>query len=311
MHLSIHIDGNESDEKLRRIANAVLALGGLLLHEVDMTEAPEARRFFDVFAKYKATRTEPHVGVDNSDGTVGAEANSDGQWLGDSESKVGSTGGDVSTEGVVSTPCPEAIAEGTKILAARIEEEFVEGPPLPALPGNPPPSPANTPEVSNVVSTTDANGLPWDERIHSGSRAINADGTWRYRKNVPAETKQAVEEELRSFIDPQHDETPTIEVTAVKGTVRHVPAAPPIPPAPPSIPTIVTHSPQALGAPPVPTDLTRSYSDVVNLIMSRKIAPDVFRAILGSDLPTFAATCRTDAGAATLAFNALDHASRS
>lgn len=31
-------------------------------------------------------------------------------------------------------------------------------------------------------STTDKTGTPWDERIHSTSKALNADGTWRLRR---------------------------------------------------------------------------------------------------------------------------------
>jgi hypothetical protein len=36
------------------------------------------------------------------------------------------------------------------------------------------------PQVSD--STTDSNGTPWDERIHSASKALNSDGTWRLRR---------------------------------------------------------------------------------------------------------------------------------
>lgn len=33
-----------------------------------------------------------------------------------------------------------------------------------------------------VSPTTDSTGTPWDERIHSTSKALNADGTWRLRR---------------------------------------------------------------------------------------------------------------------------------
>lgn len=33
-----------------------------------------------------------------------------------------------------------------------------------------------------AVPTTDSTGTPWDERIHSASKALNADGTWRLRR---------------------------------------------------------------------------------------------------------------------------------
>lgn len=34
--------------------------------------------------------------------------------------------------------------------------------------------------------TTDSTGTPWDERIHSASKALNADGTWRLRRKPAA-----------------------------------------------------------------------------------------------------------------------------
>lgn len=48
--------------------------------------------------------------------------------------------------------------------------------------------------------TTDSTGTPWDERIHSTSKALNADGTWRLRRKPKdmdeAEWKDYVNETL-------------------------------------------------------------------------------------------------------------------
>lgn len=41
---------------------------------------------------------------------------------------------------------------------------------------------AEQPFQDEVVPTTDSTGTPWDERIHSASKALNADGTWRLRR---------------------------------------------------------------------------------------------------------------------------------
>lgn len=69
----------------------------------------------------------------------------------------------------------------------------------PSVPMPPaPPAPAGT--GSHVL---DAAGLPWDERIHSGSKALNADKTWRARRNMTDEQKAAVpriEAELRAML---------------------------------------------------------------------------------------------------------------
>lgn len=37
-------------------------------------------------------------------------------------------------------------------------------------------------DESGAPPTTDSTGTPWDERIHSTSKALNADGTWRLRR---------------------------------------------------------------------------------------------------------------------------------
>lgn len=44
------------------------------------------------------------------------------------------------------------------------------------------PEVAEQPFQGEVVPTTDSTGTPWDERIHSASKALNADGTWRLRR---------------------------------------------------------------------------------------------------------------------------------
>ena len=46
-------------------------------------------------------------------------------------------------------------------------------------------------------STTDSTGTPWDERIHSASKALNADGTWRLRRKP----KDMDEVEWAAFVE--------------------------------------------------------------------------------------------------------------
>lgn len=40
----------------------------------------------------------------------------------------------------------------------------------------------NNPPPETSDATTDSTGTPWDERIHSASKALNSDGTWRLRR---------------------------------------------------------------------------------------------------------------------------------
>lgn len=37
-------------------------------------------------------------------------------------------------------------------------------------------------EIADSAPATDSTGTPWDERIHSASKALNSDGTWRVRR---------------------------------------------------------------------------------------------------------------------------------
>lgn len=64
-------------------------------------------------------------------------------------------------------------------------------------------------EEQTPPTTTDSTGTPWDERIHSTSKALNADGTWRLRRKPKdmdeeewAATIQRVQDELRFPQEP-------------------------------------------------------------------------------------------------------------
>ncbi len=57
----------------------------------------------------------------------------------------------------------------------------------------PPPVPLATPDGER-----DAAGIPWDARVHSETRKKNADGTWRFRRNLDEAVKAAVLGELRA-----------------------------------------------------------------------------------------------------------------
>lgn len=81
----------------------------------------------------------------------------------------------------------------------------------------------------------DKNGIPWDERIHAGTKRKNADGTWSLKKGVDKELAAQIIAEYQS-------------------AAPSVPAAPtapsaPVPPAPPSKPGV----PAAPAKPGVPS----------------------------------------------------------
>lgn len=94
--------------------------------------------------------------------------------------------------------------------------------------------------------TADANGLPWDVRIHSGTRAVNADGSWRLRRGVDPELVETVEAELRALMASPVAQTPEQAFGAVV-TCEPSPVAPPPPPAP-----VADPEPAAPAVPPAP-----------------------------------------------------------
>lgn len=65
-------------------------------------------------------------------------------------------------------------------------------------------------EQNNAAPSVDKNGLPWDVRIHAGTKALNADGTWKKRRGVDDATVAAVTAELTAVAAGTYQqETPT------------------------------------------------------------------------------------------------------
>ena len=95
-----------------------------------------------------------------------------------------------------------------------------------------------TTELPGEGVELDKNGIPWDERIHAGTKRKNADGTWSLKKGVDKELAAQIIAEYQSA-------TPT---------APSAPAAPsaPTPPAPPSAPS-KPGVPAAPAKPGVPT----------------------------------------------------------
>ena len=81
-----------------------------------------------------------------------------------------------------------------------------------------PPAPTNVSTVSPVVPTianpvtTDKAGFPWDGRIHSESKALNVDGTWRKRRNLDPAVLVTVEAELKQLMGLAFTPAPVVSV---------------------------------------------------------------------------------------------------
>jgi hypothetical protein len=96
-----------------------------------------------------------------------------------------------------------------------------------------PPAPPGAP----LAPEFDANGMPWDARIHASNKAKTITGAWKYKRGVDDATKASVEASL-----PRGPATVSAETTAN--------ALPPLPPTPPA-PTLF-NEPGTPFAPPLP-----------------------------------------------------------
>ncbi len=107
----------------------------------------------------------------------------------------------------------------------------------------PPPPPAKTESGIEV----DADGFPWDGRIHAASRGKNADGTWRNRRGIENDFKNAVERELKI----------TMGIPVIEFAKSIIPPPPAEVPPPPFVNSV------AAFAPPEPEVITPPESDGV------------------------------------------------
>lgn len=126
--------------------------------------------------------------------------------------------------------------------------------PQPIVPAPPsagsivPPPGAPTP-APGTAQQLDADGLPWDHRIHAESKAINkGDGKWKAKRNVDADLVIAVQAEHRAILGVAAPNPFAGLKTAGElglGTVPPVPS-----PAPPVTGAVSTTPAVPNGAPP-------------------------------------------------------------
>lgn len=119
-------------------------------------------------------------------------------------------------------------------------------PPVPTAPGMvAPTTPASGVEL-------DSKGLPWDERIHAGTKSKLKSGEWKAKKQVDPALVASVEAELRARVAA----TPA-PVAAVQDAAAVFAAAPGVPAAPaPFVPPAAPLAPAAPAAPSVSADPT-------------------------------------------------------
>lgn len=130
-------------------------------------------------------------------------------------------------------------------------------PSLAAAP-TPPPPPVPTPAEPVAYSplSLDADGLPWDERIHSIGKVRTGDGRWRKRRNVTENVTAQVEAELRRKLQVTGAVVPAVHAPATVLTQNVVVAAPPAPPQ---------SQEHAAAVPPPPVE-GRSFDELMSLV---------------------------------------------
>jgi len=95
-------------------------------------------------------------------------------------------------------------------------------PPAMPLPAAMPAATTSAPTAAALTApapTVDKDGLPWDARIHSSSKALNADGRWRAKKGLnDGAMVSAVQAELRALmaipVPPTMPEPPVVVASA-------------------------------------------------------------------------------------------------
>ena len=136
-------------------------------------------------------------------------------------------------------------------------------PSMPTAPTPPMPSPSTTSqddddseeEGGNETDGTglDKDGLPWDERIHSGNKKQGADGTWHKRRGGPTgDERAAIEAELRASVQGDAQQPAPAPTPAPSAPAAPTPPTPPAPSAPPPPQAPAPSAPAAPSAPPTP-----------------------------------------------------------
>lgn len=146
------------------------------------------------------------------------------------------------------------------LLADGYLREVTEQRPLPVAPGASSPAPAPAPVPPAASGSTvelDADGLPWDSRIHSDAAVkLSAKGQWKTRKNLAPGYKEQIEAELR------------VVMGAPTATMASVSAPAPSPAAPPA-PTAAPPAPAPAAAPAAPGAMT--FADFTRYLVSNKV----------------------------------------
>lgn len=153
--------------------------------------------------------------------------------------------GAIPIQAPTSTPAP-ASAVAAPVATAPAAPSGIPVPPLaPTAPAPTPAAAAPAPTAPAAPTSPaggvdlDKSGLPWDVRIHAGTKTKNADGTWRQKRELDPTVKATVEAELRQLL----------AMNAAAAGNAQPPAAPPVS-APAQAPVAAPIAPTAAAPQP-------------------------------------------------------------
>lgn len=130
----------------------------------------------------------------------------------------------------------------------------------------------------------DANGLPWDKRIHASTRTKVAAGTWKYARGVDGDYIKTVERELRAVQDIP---VPVVSNVAPDGYSNT--------PVPYTVPSAVAPIVPLLPVPAAPTaapimTFAQLMQHITPMLVSGKLTQPMLQQVVGTlGLPHLAA----------------------
>lgn len=145
-------------------------------------------------------------------------------------------------------------------------------------------SAAEVDSVEDVSGETDTDGLPWDARIHSGTKKKNADGRWAKRRGVDEAEYEAIKTELsnkQSAVSTVHAFVPPPVMAAVETTPTLMNQAPAVMPSVMTAPPVVQAAPQMeMVVQAAQVDFNSILARLNRAVTSGKITPEGIQSIV-------------------------------
>lgn len=124
----------------------------------------------------------------------------------------------------------------------------------------------------------DKNGIPWDERIHAGTKRKNADGSWSLKKGVDKELAAEVIAAYQESAEPVVEQKPAPTPPGKPIPTKPAPTPPgkPVPPQKPEAAGDTTKAARAANT--LVNDFKVDYDDIVETLL-KPLGVDAFGSL--------------------------------